>query len=77
MITKISNQKETIFRSFSNLKNEFKADFDYAESIEMPKITDVNHPEHIDRVYEKAKLINVRLNMFLYLIFVIMVIESN
>ena len=65
MITKISNQKGTILGAYSKLENEFKADFDYAESIELPKITDPMHLEAIERSYENAKLINMRLKMIL------------
>ena len=69
MITRISNKKREIFQnnfeSFSQFKNEFKADFDYAESIQLPKITDIMSPEAIERSYENAKLIDTRLNVFL------------
>ena len=65
MISKISNQKGNITGSLAKFRNEFKADFDYAESIEFPKITDSMHPEDIERSYEIAKAINLRLNMLL------------
>ena len=69
MITKISNKKMEIFKtnfeSFSQFKNEFKADFDYAESIQLPKITAIMSPEAIKKSYENAKLIDTRLKVFL------------
>ena len=65
MISKISNQKGTILGPYSRLRSDFRADFDYAESIELPKITDAMNPEEIERSYENAKVINIRLNMFL------------
>ena len=65
MISKVSNQKANILGSLSKFRNEFKVDFDYAESIELPKVTDAMHPEDIERSYESAKAINIRLNMLL------------
>ena len=64
-ISKISNQKGTIFGLYSKFQSDFKADFDYAESIELPKIMDAMNPEEIERSYENAKVINMRLKMFL------------
>ena len=69
IISRISNQKDDIFktnlRSFARFKNRCKADYDYAESIQLPKITDGMSPEAIAKSYEDAKLINTRLKMLL------------
>ena len=65
-IKKIENQKLEIFkRSFIQFKNDFKADFDYAESIQLPKITDTMSQSDVERSYEIAKLIHSRLKLFL------------
>ena len=65
-IKKIENQKLEIFkRSFIQFKNEFKADFDYAESIQLPNITDTMSQSDLERSLENAKLIHTRLNRFL------------
>ena len=65
MYTKISNQKGSIFGSLSKFRNDFKADFDYAESFQFPKLTSEMSPEAIERSYENAKLINTRLKLIL------------
>ena len=64
IISKIPNQKAVILNS--KRKNELlRADVDYAESIEVPKITGAILPEDIDRLYENAKLISTRLKTIL------------
>ena len=65
-VKKIENQKEEIFKkSFKKLKNEFKADFDYAESIQLPDITSEMSASAIEISHENAKLIHTRLKLFL------------
>ena len=66
LISKIPNQKAEIFKkSFKKLKNEFKADFDYAESIQLPKIAGAMSQSDIEISYENAKLIHGRLKLIL------------
>ena len=54
-LLKITNQKQTILNSYSYLAEVYKADFDYAESIELPKIIGALSQEKIAKESEIAK----------------------
>ena len=55
ILLKITNQKQTILNSYSYLAEVYKADFDYAESIELPKIIGALSQEKIAKESEIAK----------------------
>ena len=64
-LLKITNQKQTILNSYSYLAEVYKADFDYAESIELPKIIGALSQEKIAKESEIAKNIQKRFTKML------------
>ena len=64
-LEKITRQKQVILNSYSYLIEIYKADFDYAESIKIPTITDEISEERIARESEIATVIKKRLTSIL------------
>ena len=66
LIGKISNQRESILKDFaiekfSSLIEIYKTDFDFAESIQFPDISDATLQDEVDQNWKKCKKINYRL----------------
>ena len=65
LFSKVSNQKQAILGPYSYLVDVYKADFDYAVSIQLPKVSNKMVAEVIEREYENAKTIHLRFNLIL------------